>query len=60
MGHCSGSFPSLEVCPKRLKTKPGKEKRNSKLHSLFYGMENTAADRYWNDVRLTMNVSGLG
>lgn len=45
-------------CSSRLQ-KLERRKENSKLHSLFYGMKNTAADHYCSEARLTINVSGL-
>lgn len=45
-------------CSSRLQ-KLERRRENSKLHYLFYGMENTAADHYCSEVRLAMNMSGL-
>lgn len=45
-------------CSSRLQ-KLERTRENSKLHSLFYGMENTAADHDGSEVHLAINVSGL-
>lgn len=45
-------------CSSRLQ-KLERRRENSKLHSLFYGMENAAADHYCSEDRLAINVSGL-
>lgn len=45
-------------CSSRLQ-KLERRRENSKLHSLFYGMENTAADHDCSEVRLAINVSGF-